>query len=91
MRGTRLDLFGYTKERRAERELMREYRETMTAILSKLNRGNLDRAVALASVPEEIRGYGHVKEASMARAEEVREELLKEFSARVVAIGVRAA
>ncbi|MNV54030.1 indolepyruvate ferredoxin oxidoreductase [compost metagenome] len=91
LRGTRLDLFGYTKERRAERELMREYRETMTAILSKLNRGNLDRAVALASVPEEIRGYGHVKEASMARAEEVREELLKEFSARVVAIGVRAA
>ncbi|QVQ25022.1 indolepyruvate ferredoxin oxidoreductase family protein [Achromobacter deleyi] len=91
LRGTRLDLFGYTQERRAERELMREYRETMTAILSKLNRGNLDRAVALASVPEGIRGYGHVKEASMARAEEVREELLKEFSARVVAIGVRAA
>lgn len=91
LRGSRLDPFGYTQERRAERELIREYRETMTAILAKLNRGNLDRAVALASVPEEIRGYGHVKEASMARAEEVREELLKEFSARVVAIGVRAA
>ncbi|MEN4922506.1 indolepyruvate ferredoxin oxidoreductase family protein [Achromobacter spanius] len=91
LRGSRLDPFGYTKERRAERELIRDYRETMTAILSKLNRGNLDRAVALASVPEEIRGYGHVKEASMARAEAVREELLKEFSARVVAIKVRAA
>jgi len=91
LRGTKLDVFGYTAERRAERELIREYRETMTAILSKLNRGNLDRAVALASVPEEIRGYGHVKEAAMERAGKVREELLKEFSARVVAIGVRAA
>ncbi len=91
LRGSRFDPFGYTKERRAERELIREYRETMTAILAKLNRGNLDRAVALASVPEEIRGYGHVKEASMVRAEALREELLKEFTARVVAIGVRAA
>ncbi|MFD4841151.1 indolepyruvate ferredoxin oxidoreductase family protein [Achromobacter sp. NPDC058515] len=91
LRGSRLDLFGYTKERRAERELIREYRETMTAILSKLNRGNLDRAVALASVPEEIRGYGHVKEASLVRAEAAREELLKAFSATVVSIGVRAA
>jgi len=91
LRGTRLDVFGYTAERRAERELIREYRETLTAILSKLNRGNLDRAVALASVPEEIRGYGHVKEEALARAEQIREELLKEFSARVVAIGVRAA
>nr|WP_314365379.1 indolepyruvate ferredoxin oxidoreductase family protein [uncultured Achromobacter sp.] len=91
LRGTRLDVFGYTAERRAERELIREYRETLSAILVKLNRGNLERAVALARVPEEIRGYGHVKEEAVARAALVREELLKEFSARVVAIGVRAA
>ncbi|WP_373981104.1 indolepyruvate ferredoxin oxidoreductase family protein [Achromobacter sp. JD417] len=91
LRGSRFDPFGYTKERRAERALIQEYRETMTAILGKLNRGNMDKAVALASVPEEIRGYGHVKEASMVRAEATREELLKGFTARVVAIGVRAA
>jgi indolepyruvate ferredoxin oxidoreductase len=87
LRGTRFDPFGYTAERRAERELVREYRETLTAILSKLNRGNLDRAVALASLPEEIRGYGHVKEAAMEKAAARREELLKEFSATVVPIG----
>ncbi|HEY9270293.1 indolepyruvate ferredoxin oxidoreductase family protein [Achromobacter sp.] len=87
LRGTKLDLFGYTAERRAERELMREYRETMTAILSKLNRGNLERAVALASLPEEIRGYGHVKEAAMERVALRRGELLKGFSASVVSIG----
>ncbi|MGY6268798.1 indolepyruvate ferredoxin oxidoreductase family protein [Achromobacter denitrificans] len=87
LRGSRLDPFGYTAERRAERELVREYRETLTAILSKLNRGNLDRAVALASLPEDIRGYGHVKEAAMEKAAARREELLKEFSATVVPIG----
>jgi len=87
LRGTKLDLFGYTAERRAERELIREYRETLAAILSKLNRGNLDRAVALASLPEEIRGYGHVKEAAMERVALRREELLKGFSATVVSIG----
>ncbi|MGE8641300.1 MAG: DUF6537 domain-containing protein, partial [Achromobacter sp.] len=91
LRGTRLDVFGYTAERRAERELIREYRETMTAILSKLNRGNLEKAVTLAGLPEEIRGYGHVKEAAMEKVAGKREELLREFSARVVAIGVRAA
>ncbi|MBO1015359.1 indolepyruvate ferredoxin oxidoreductase family protein [Achromobacter sp. SD115] len=87
LRGTKLDPFGYTAERRAERELIREYRETTTAILSKLNRGNLERAVALASLPEDIRGYGHVKEAAMERVALRREELLKGFSATVVSIG----
>ncbi|MGB3436708.1 indolepyruvate ferredoxin oxidoreductase family protein [Achromobacter sp.] len=87
LRGTKLDLFGYTAERRAERELIREYRETLAAILSKLNRGNLERAVALASLPEEIRGYGHVKEAAMERVALRRQELLKGFSATVVSIG----
>ncbi|MCM2574785.1 indolepyruvate ferredoxin oxidoreductase family protein [Achromobacter xylosoxidans] len=87
LRGTRFDPFGYTRERRAERELAREYRETLSAILSKLNRGNLDRAVALASVPEEIRGYGHVKEAAMEKAAARREALLKDFTASVVSIG----
>ena len=92
LRGTRFDPFGYTAERRAERELVREYHETLTAILPKLNRGNLDRAVALASVPEEIRGYGHVKEAAMARAAQRREALLKDFTATVVKLdGTRAA
>ena len=87
LRGTRFDPFGYTAERRAERELIREYRETLTAILGKLNRGNLDRAVALASLPLEIRGYGHVKEAAAEKAAARREALLKEFSATVVPIG----
>jgi indolepyruvate ferredoxin oxidoreductase len=87
LRGSKLDVFGYSAERRAERELISEYRETLSAILSKLNRGNLEHAVALASLPEDIRGYGHVKEAAMERVALRREELLKGFSASVVSIG----
>ncbi len=87
LRGTALDVFGRTAERRAERELIREYAEHMTAVIGKLNCGNLEQAVALASLPREIRGYGHVKEAAMARAAEKREALLREFSAAVLPIG----
>jgi len=87
LRGTPLDVFGYTAERRAERDLIRQYREDMTVILGKLSRANLDKAVALASLPEQIRGYGHIKEAAMRQAAARREELLREFSAQVVPIG----
>ncbi|MCD0505589.1 indolepyruvate ferredoxin oxidoreductase family protein [Bordetella petrii] len=87
LRGTPLDIFGYTAERRAERALVETYREDLLAILPKLNRGNLDRAVALASVPETIRGYGHIKEAAMHKAAAQRAELMQGFSATVHAIG----
>jgi indolepyruvate ferredoxin oxidoreductase len=43
--------------------------------------------VALASLPEDIRGYGHVKEAAMESVAARRETLLKDFSATVVSIG----
>src|SRR5690606_2831105 len=91
LRGTPLDVFGHTAERRAERALIDTYRSDLLAILPKLTRANLDRAVALASLPDTIRGYGHVKEAAMQRAAVRRAELLAGFSATVVPIGTRAA
>jgi len=93
LRGTALDPFGRTAERRAERALIKDYRETLLrSILPKLDRGNLDAAVALANLPEHIRGYGHVKEASMEKAATQRAALLEKFSAPVREIGgVRAA
>jgi len=68
LRGTALDVFGYTAERRDERALIREYVQTIGAILAKLDASNHAQAIELASIPEEIRGYGHIKEASLARA-----------------------
>jgi indolepyruvate ferredoxin oxidoreductase len=62
LRGTAFDVFGYTEERRTERALIGEYRATIEALLQGLARERLGDAVAIAKLPEEIRGYGHVKE-----------------------------
>jgi indolepyruvate ferredoxin oxidoreductase len=87
LRGTWMDVFGYSAERRAERALIGEYRETVLALLGKLSRGSLEKAVELASVPEEIRGYGHVKEAALVRAQALRVRLLGEFEAAAAGAG----
>ncbi len=86
LRGTVLDVFGYTEERRAERALIAQYRDDMLGILPKLSVGTLQRAVDRASLPEEIRGYGHVKEAAMVRAGQRRESLMAGFDASVTAL-----
>ena len=55
-------MFGRTEERRTERALIGEYRACIDELLRTLNAGNLPLAVEIARIPEEIRGYGHVKE-----------------------------
>jgi indolepyruvate ferredoxin oxidoreductase len=65
LRGTPLDPFGRTAERQMERQLMREYRERMTALLSTLDAERLPAAIMIAALPEKIRGFGHVKAASV--------------------------
>ena len=62
LRGTALDIFGKTEERRMERALIAEYRACIDELLARLNADNLALAVEIARIPEEIRGYGHVKE-----------------------------
>ena len=87
LRGTWMDVFGYTAERRSERALIGEYRETVLAMLGKLSRGSLEKAIEVAGVPEEIRGYGHVKEAALVRGQAVRVRLLSEFEGLVDGAG----
>jgi indolepyruvate ferredoxin oxidoreductase len=79
LRGTRLDLFGYTAERRAERALIADYEQRMTEVVARLAPDNHAAAVALASVPEQIRGFGHVKQRNMAAAKAREAELLAAF------------
>ncbi|HXR57915.1 MAG TPA: DUF6537 domain-containing protein, partial [Burkholderiales bacterium] len=76
LRGTALDLFGHTEERRAERALVREYEQTVEQLLGVLSRDNHALALEVASLPEEIRGYGHIKAKSIAAARAKREALL---------------
>jgi indolepyruvate ferredoxin oxidoreductase len=67
LRGTRLDPFGRSEERRAERRLIAEYEAVIDEILNRLTPANYPVAIELAALPQEIRGFGHIKEAAMAR------------------------
>ena len=79
LRGTALDIFGYTAERRMERALVKEYRDTVAGLLPRLTADNLAQAVAIASIPEGIRGYGHVKERHLKAAKQKEASLLASF------------
>ena len=76
LRGTALDVFGHTAERKTERALIEEYFATVDELLGKLDRDNIGLAVQIASIPEHIRGYGHVKEANLALTASRQEQLL---------------
>jgi indolepyruvate ferredoxin oxidoreductase len=81
LRGTPLDPFGRTEERREERALIEAYQRTIEGLLGRLDRDNLAVAVKIASIPEEIRGYGHVKARNLAAAKARQTELLQAFEA----------
>jgi indolepyruvate ferredoxin oxidoreductase len=68
LRGGRFDVFGYTEERRGERQLIADYEKTLQELLGGLDARRLALAVDIASIPEYIRGYGHVKEAHLHEA-----------------------
>jgi len=79
LRGTAFDVFGYTAERRTERALVGEYRALVDELLPALSAERLADAVALAALPDEIRGYGHVKERNIKAAKALEEKLLQAF------------
>ncbi len=65
LRGTRLDPFGQSEERKQERALIEEYQAAIQTLLPNLNPDNYARAVEIAKLPQSVRGYGHVKMAAM--------------------------
>ena len=69
LRGTPFDIFGYTAERRRERQLVEDYFETVEELLGSLDHDSHSLAVQIAEIPELIRGYGHVKELHLHDAE----------------------
>ncbi|NCT68861.1 MAG: indolepyruvate ferredoxin oxidoreductase family protein [Rhodanobacteraceae bacterium] len=76
LRGSALDVFGYTAERKMERQLIADYANTLDELLAGLTRDNHALAVEIAQVPERIRGYGHVKERHLETALQRQAELL---------------
>ena len=81
LRGTLLDPFGYSADRRMERRLIEDYRTLIGGIVKRLDRNNLSAAVELAHAAAEIRGYGPVKEASITEYEATLKTLLATFEA----------
>jgi indolepyruvate ferredoxin oxidoreductase len=88
LRGSALDVFGYTAERRTERALIAHYRDTLASLLPRLSAANLPQMIALAAIPEDIRGYGHVKERHLKAAREKEAALLAALKAAPQAAGV---
>jgi len=76
LRGTRFDLFGHTAERKAERALIVQYEGDIAELLEQLSFLRLPQAVEIASLPDRIRGFGHIKARNMREAAAERERLL---------------
>ena len=83
LRGTMLDPFGYTQERRRERGLIERYEQVASSLIDDLDHTNHAVAVEIASLPDRIRGFGHVKARSIEEAERREAELLGRFSTAV--------
>jgi indolepyruvate ferredoxin oxidoreductase len=81
LRGTWADPFGHTTERRAERALVEVYFDTITSLCADLTPRSLATAIALAELPDAVRGYGPVKAAAMALYEAQRADLLAKLDA----------
>ena len=81
LRGTALDVFGRTEERRTERALIGEYQSSLSVILNQLNADNHRLAVDVARIPEHIKGFGHVKERNLKAARTQWTALMAQFVA----------
>ena len=81
LRGTPFDPFGYAPDRRTERRLIADYEAVVDELIASLDHDNHALAVEIASVPEHIRGFGHVKQAHLDEAKACETELLAAFRA----------
>ena len=80
LRGTFLDPFGYFDERKIERSLITNYEKKILEICSKLSKKNYSLAVEIASVPDQIRGFGYVKKENIDIAKNCEQKLMSAFN-----------
>ena len=79
LRGSKLDVFGYSTERRMERALIGEYQTTVETLLATLDQDNHALALQIAALPETMRGFGHVKDKNVKTAKEREASLLQAY------------
>jgi indolepyruvate ferredoxin oxidoreductase len=90
LRGTPLDIFGYTHERKVERRLIGEYEALIEEVVAKLSPQNHALAVGLANIPKKIRGFGHIKARNLDAAKKEEADLLARFRAPEAALPIAA-
>jgi indolepyruvate ferredoxin oxidoreductase len=81
LRGGALDIFGHTEERRMERGLIASYETGLDRLAAGLSAESLPLAVKIAEIPQQIRGYGHVKDASVKVAKAAEDKLWAQWGA----------
>lgn len=81
LRGTAFDVFGRNPERRMERQLIADYRALVESLIATPSRAATPAALELAGLPAMVRGFGHVKEANLAKARAREKELLASLQA----------
>jgi indolepyruvate ferredoxin oxidoreductase len=91
LRGTALDPFGGTEERKTERRLIGDYERLIARLVAEASLPTRDIAIALVRVPDEIRGYGVIKNAAIVKAEARKAKLLQDFDAALTHPTVQAA
>ncbi|HWZ33072.1 MAG TPA: indolepyruvate ferredoxin oxidoreductase family protein [Bryobacteraceae bacterium] len=79
LRGGPFDIFGYSAHRRQERALIGWYRDLIGQVMDQLNDENLAKALEIAALPDQIRGYERIKEENIARVKKLAEEKLAEL------------
>jgi indolepyruvate ferredoxin oxidoreductase len=80
LRGTKLDPFGWSADRRLERELLSRYEALLDRVVAELDDSRFDLALALTRLPEQVRGYGPIKRAAATRAQAVEQELWQQWT-----------
>jgi indolepyruvate ferredoxin oxidoreductase len=85
LRGGAFDLFSYSPHRKAERELITWYRDLISRVVDSLTDENLPKALEIAALPDQIRGYERIKEDNIARVKKLAAEKLAEMNAPALA------
>jgi indolepyruvate ferredoxin oxidoreductase len=86
LRGTAFDVFGKTEERKMERALITQYQASIEKLLPALSAANTATALEIARIPEQIKGYGHVKERNVVAAQKRWGQLEAEFLSPALAV-----
>jgi indolepyruvate ferredoxin oxidoreductase len=81
LRGTVFDVFGYSHERRQERQLIEDYQHMIKQVTDNLNAENMDKALQLLELPKTVRGFGYIKQAALDRFQQDSRKLRESFAA----------